>query len=136
MEGREMILLDTNYLIKTLVKGSREEKQVRHWFSRGDDLCTSGIVWYEFLCGPVADEEVILILSLLDGRVLPFTGDHAAESARLFNAAGRVRRLRVDAMIAAAAVMTNAALATDNAEDFRTFVPFGLRLAGDKQVPQ
>jgi predicted nucleic acid-binding protein len=124
-----MILLDTNYLIRTLVKDSREEQQVRRWFSRGEDLCTSGIVWYEFLSGPVDDEAVLIILSLLDGRVLPFTADHAAESARLYNAAGRVRRLRACAMIAAAAVVSNAALATDNAEDFRSFTPFGLRLA-------
>lgn len=123
-----MILLDTNYLIRTLVKDSREGRRVRRWFSRGEELCTSGIVWYEFLCGPVDEEAVQIVLSLLGGRVLPFTADQATESARLFNAIGRTRRLRVDVMIAAAAIMSKAALATENVEDFRTFVPFGLRI--------
>jgi len=93
-------------------------------------LCTSAVVWYEFLCGPVDDEAVDLVRAILDDRVIPFTADQAIESARLYLATGRQRRLRVDGMIAAAAIVANAALATENTDDFRAFAPFGLRLHG------
>lgn len=123
-----MILLDTNYLIRVLVSGTAEADEVSTWLARGEELCTSSIAWYEFLCGPVDGEGVELVRSVLSDRVLPFTPDQAAESARLYNAVGRSRRLRVDAMIAAAALVTDAYLATDNREDFGHFTEYGLRL--------
>ncbi|MFN2312590.1 MAG: hypothetical protein ABR590_11140, partial [Spirochaetia bacterium] len=46
----------------------------------------------------------------------------------LCNACGRDRRQRIDAMIAATAIVSNAALATENREDFLPFVPLGLRM--------
>ena len=123
-----MILLDTNYLIRALVDGTDEAVQVSEWVERGEELCTSAIAWYEFLSGPVDDDGVELIRAILQDRVFPFVADTAAEAARLFNAAGRVRRLRVDAMIAASAIVTGARLATENAADFRIFAGEGLRL--------
>jgi len=66
--------------------------------------------------------------ALLDRRILPFVMDHAMEASRLFNATGCLRQFRVAAMIAATAIMVNAALATDNVEDFKAFVPYGLLL--------
>jgi predicted nucleic acid-binding protein len=123
-----MILLDTNFLIRTLVSGSIESRQVADWFKSGEALCTSSVVWYEFLCGPVDDEGILVILALLQDRILPFTADQASESARLFNAVGRKSQLRVDAMIAAAAIVSNAQLATGNTEDFSAFSIQGLRL--------
>ena len=123
-----MILLDTNYLIRALVRDAPEAEQVRTWLRGGEALCTSAVVWYEFLCGPVDEDDVALVHAILDDRVLPFTADMAAQAARLFNACGRQRRLRVDAMIASAAIVANAALATDNTEDFRVFTAHGLRL--------
>ena len=51
------------------------------------------------------------------------------EAARLYNQVGRVRRLRVDTMIAAAAILADARLATRNRADFEAFQPLGLRLA-------
>lgn len=122
-----MILLDTNYLIGMLVRGSRESEEVVEWY-RKEDLCTSPVCWYEFLCGPVTDESVEIVRGMLRDRVLPYTSDQASESSRLFNAAGRARRLRVDAMIAACALLTDARLATSNREDFSAFVPLGLDL--------
>ena len=123
-----MILLDTNYLIRALVEGSAEADEVSTWLSAAEVLCTSSIVWYEFLCGPVDEDGVEVVASLLSDRVIPFTADQAREAGRLFNACGRQRRLRVDAMIASAAIVAGAALATDNSEDFRAFGSFGLRL--------
>lgn len=123
-----MILLDTNYLIRALVPDSREAAVVFGWIDAQEDLCTSSVCWYEFLCGPVDDEGVIVVRAVLRDRILPFTADQAAETSRLFNAVGRKRNLRVDAMIAAAAVVTNSSLATANAVDFAEFEPMGLHL--------
>jgi predicted nucleic acid-binding protein len=78
---------------------------------------------------PVGAEGIDLVSALLRGRVLPFTGKHAIEGARLWNATGRHRRLRVDAMIAGAALVLDARLATANLGDFEVFVPHGFRLA-------
>jgi len=124
-----MILLDTNYLIRVLVKDSIESERIIDWFQAGVDLCTSSVAWYEFLGGPVDDEGVLAVQSLLRERILPFTTDQAAESSRLFNATGRQRHLRVDAMIAAAAIIANADLATGNIEHFIGFRNYGLKLA-------
>ena len=123
-----MILLDANYLIRALVKDAQELERIRAWLTEGENLCTSAVVWYEFLCGPVDDTGVNVVRAILNDRVLPFTADQAAESARLYNAVGRQRHLRVDAMIASAAIVANAALATNNIEGFRAFTPSGLRL--------
>lgn len=122
-----MILLDTNYLIEVLVKDSPEAAKIRAWLP-SEDLCTTAIAWYEFLSGPVDEEGVALVSALLRDRVIPFSGDQAQEGARLWNATGRQRRLRIDAMIAAAAVVSGAELATANLGDFETFRPYGLRL--------
>lgn len=123
-----MILLDTNYLITSLVPKSLEAQQVKKWIREGEELCTSSICWYEFLCGPVEDEEVLLVSFLIRERVLPFTADQTKEASRLFNETGRKRHLRVDAKIAASAIIANASLATDNKDDFTTFEPYGLRV--------
>ena len=124
-----MILLDTNYLIRALVEGTKEADQVDSWLDRGEELCTSSIAWYEFLSGPVDDEGVDLIRMVICDRILPFVADTAMEAARLYNSAGRIRRLRVDAMVAASATMTRARLATENDAGFKIFTAEGLRLA-------
>lgn len=123
-----MILLDTNYLIGMLVPGSIESDRTLSWYRR-EELCTSSVCWYEFLCGPVTDEAVEIVRGLIGDRIIPFTADQATEASRLFNAVGRPRRLRVDAMIAAGALFANARLATSNREDFSAFVALGLELA-------
>jgi predicted nucleic acid-binding protein len=123
-------LLDTNYLIRMLVKGSLESEKIISWIQTGEELCSSSVCWYEFLCGPVDEPGIHTVFSILDGRIIPFTSDQAQESARLFNATGRKRRLRVDAMIAAAAILSNATLATDNLEDFSAFEKEGLKVYG------
>ena len=123
-----MILLDTKYLIGALVQGAPEARRLLHWMEDQETLCTSAVVWYEFLCGPIDRDGVALMQSILQDRVIPFTAEQAVESARLYNACGRQRRLRVDAMIASAAIVADASLATSNIEDFRLFTGYGLRL--------
>ena len=84
--------------------------------------------WYEFLCGPVASRHIQIVRGFLAGGVIVFEEVQAIEAARLFNAVGRTRRLRIDAMIAATAIVAGARLATSNAEDFKAFVPHGLTI--------
>jgi predicted nucleic acid-binding protein len=122
-----LILLDTNYLIQLLVSGSVEANRIAAWFPT-EELCSSAICWYEFVSGPVDEEGEAVVRSLLRERIFPFTGDQAREAARLWNATGRQRRLRIDAMIAAAAIVVNAELATANTEDFLPFQELGLRV--------
>ena len=128
-----MICLDTNYLIRALIPSTVEAEEVKGWLKAGIPLSASAIVWYEFTCGPVQARERDIIHSILTGGILTFGEIEAGESARLFNAAGRVRRLRVDTMIAATAVAAQAELATSNTADFSVFKPFGLMLKDYQQ---
>jgi len=123
-----MICLDANYLIRGLVVGSLQEKMILAWYRSGKKIITSAIAWYEFLCGPVSKEQIQIMTLFLTGGIIPFREIHAQESAHLFNQVNRARRLRVDAMIAATAIVERAELATENEKDFQLFVPFGLNL--------
>jgi predicted nucleic acid-binding protein len=125
---RQVICLDTNYLICGLIRGTKEAKQLMEWHRAGKVLLTATPAWYEFLCGPVAEPQVAVIRNFLSGGIPAFSETHAAEAARLFNAVGRIRSLRIDAMIAATALLANARLATSNQNDFRAFAPHGLVL--------
>jgi predicted nucleic acid-binding protein len=122
-----MICLDTNFLIGMLVPDSREFDQVIEWTQSGDPLVTSSVAWYEFLCGPVSAHHIATIRPVLR-EVVAFDELHAAEAAHLFNSSGRSRQRRVDAMIAATALILDAKLATNNRSDFQVFTRYGLRL--------
>ena len=123
-----MICLDTNYLIRGLMKGAPESAQLIQWYQLGEVLLAAARVWYEFLCGPVTEPQINTIRAFLSGGILAFDELQATEAARLFNRIGRIRRLRVDAMIAATAVVAGARLATSNREDYKVFLPHGLKL--------
>jgi predicted nucleic acid-binding protein len=116
-----VILLDTNYLIRLLVPGSDEAAQVKAWLRDGETLCTSAVCWYELACGPVTPEALSVVEALLRGGVLPLERTSALEAARLWNAAGRARSLRVDALIAGTALSVDASVATGNGRDFGRF---------------
>ncbi|MBS0212644.1 MAG: PIN domain-containing protein [Proteobacteria bacterium] len=94
----------------------------------GEAAAVSAVVWYEFLAGPLAPDEVALARAFLQGRILPITEDDAELAARLFNATGRKRGLKTDALIAAAALRAGAEFITLNTADFAPFVDQGLRL--------
>jgi predicted nucleic acid-binding protein len=124
-----MICLDTNYLVRGLVKDAPESAQLIQWYQSGEELLSAAPAWYEFLCGPVTGPQINAIRAFLSGGILAFEEIQATEAARLFNRIGRIRRLRVDTMIAATAVVAGARLATSNTEDFKVFLPHGLKLA-------
>ena len=123
-----MICLDTSYLVRGLIAATPEAASLIKWIRKGEVLCASSIAWYEFACGPVDAEGLKLCKSLLAGGILPFDEMQAAQAARLFNATGRLRRLRVDAIVAAAAMVAGGGLATRNKRDFLQFVGQGLKL--------
>ena len=122
-----MICLDTNYLILGLVPTSQESQEIIAWTLAGEILVTPMTAWYEFLCGPVSPLQIAAIRAFLSD-ILPFDEPQAIAAAHLFNATGRKRGLRVDAMIAGAAVTAGAPLATNNRRDFALFEPHGLKL--------
>src|ERR1700758_4825167 len=123
-----MICLDTNYLVRGLLEGARESSELVLWRQSGEILLSAAPAWYEFLCGPITDLQIRIIRSFLSGGIVAFEEVQATEAARLFNAIGRIRRLRTDTMIAATAMVAGAALATSNKEDFRAFIPHGLKI--------
>ncbi len=122
-----MISLDTNYLILGLVPGGEEGRRLIRWMQSGEILVTATTCWYEFLCGPVTPAQIETVRACLH-QILPFEEAQAVVAARLFNAVGRKRSLRVDCMIAACAVVAGARLATNNSTDFRIFADHKLEL--------
>ena len=126
MEG-ELICLDTNYLILGLARGSKEASRLIAWARAGEVLIAPSVVWYEFLCGPVSTPQISVARAFLRESV-GVDEACANEAARLFNAVGRPRRLRMDALIAGTAVARNAVLATGNRVDFEPFAGHGLQL--------
>lgn len=122
-----MICLDTHYLIRALIPETEEAQAVERWLEDNESLCISTVAWYEFICGSTTEEEQ-LALALLDGEIFPF-GEREAQSAAVgFRRLNKPRRLRVDAMIAATAIIAKAPLATNDRQDFLPFIPHGLIL--------
>jgi predicted nucleic acid-binding protein len=126
--ARAVICIDTNYLILGLVPGSPEGDRLRRWSAGGTRLVAPTVVWFEFLCGPVTARQADTMRAFLHD-IIPFGEPHAACAATLFNHAGRRRSTRVDAMIAATALVADVPLATNNAADFSAFCAAGLRFA-------
>ena len=124
-----MIHLDANYLVLATVAGSAEARRIRAWLASGEQLGTSSIAWMEFVTGPVNARVVAAVSQVIQERIDPVGRDEAELAAHLFNLVGRNRALRYDCLIAASAIVRNAALATSNANDFTPLVPHGLTLA-------
>ncbi len=122
-----MIHLDTSFLIHSLSRGSRADRQLREWLSLREPIAISTVGWAEFLCGPLPSADLALAARIL-GEPVPFVAADAALCADLFNLGGRRRGSLLDSMIAAVAVRADAALATTNPGDFRRFQTAGLRV--------
>lgn len=126
MEKR-VICLDTNYLIRLLVPGSREAAEISAWHRADEPLITPMLAWFEFLCGPVTVEQEEVVRGFLSD-VIPIGEPQARLAAELFNQSGRMRRNRIDTLIAATAIHAKARLATANRDDFAPFEDHGLSL--------
>jgi predicted nucleic acid-binding protein len=123
-----MICLDTNYLILGLQQGTAEARELVAWTKAKEPLITAMPAWFEFLCGPVTPNQIATMRAFLR-EVVAFGEPQVTEAARLFNAVGRKRTLRIDSMIAGSAVVAGARLATNERDDFAAFAPYGLQLA-------
>ncbi len=122
-----MLHFDTNVLI-ALPHWAREGHPAVARVLAGEAVAVSALVWYEFLSGPLAETEAGLARAFIEGRILPVGEDAAELAAELFNAAGRKRTLKTDALIAATAIRAKAEFVTLNSADFEPFVSQGLRL--------
>jgi len=122
-----MIYLDTSFLIGILTPLSAEDLRLKQWMRERRPLATSAVSWAEFLCGPLQPNQVRMLHSIV-GEPVPFTAMEAEKAADLFNATGRRRGMFVDCMIAAAALVAGAAIATSNFDDFARFRSLGLKL--------
>ena len=93
------------------------------------DIGSHALATAEFLCGPVSSAAAGDALELL-GQPVPVERQIAERAAELFNLGGRRRGSLADCLIAATAMESGAALATENRNDFARFVTAGLVLAG------
>lgn len=123
-----MIHLDSNLLIALADAADPHRQSALKLMQSLPLAAVSSLAWWEFECGPVSAEGIAIVRLMLPGGILPFTEIQSREAARLFNAAGRARRLKFDSLIAATAILTGAELATVNSSEFQPFVPHGLKL--------
>ena len=122
-----MTHLDSDFLIRSLVQGTPEDRLLRKWLRSRDPIAVSAVVWTEFLCGPVEPIHVELLASIF-GDPVSYTAGDAALAAQLFNLCGRRRGSLADCMIAATAIREDANLAACNVTDFRRMESHGLRI--------
>jgi predicted nucleic acid-binding protein len=121
--------LDADFLIRSLLPGTSEDRLLKKWVRTGDPIAVSAIAWTQLLCGPVESAQTELLAAVV-GDPIPYTAANAALAARLFNLSGRRRGSLADCMIAGTAIRVDAALATCNVADFRRLEMYGLRIVG------
>jgi predicted nucleic acid-binding protein len=124
-----MIHFDTNALIY-LPRWAKDGHPVIKRVVAGEPAAVCSVVWYEFLCGPLADDEAALAHAFLQGRILALAEQDARLAAELFNTTGRKRIHRTDTLIAACAIRAKVEFVTANTADFQPLVAHGLRLVG------
>ncbi len=123
-----MIHLDTNLLIDLATQGSPHVAVIREWIRKNKQLACCSIAWSEFCNGPHSKEQKNAIHAVLMRRVVAFDEKMAEQASRLFHYTGRRRGSHADCMIAAAAMISGAGVATRNIKDFERFTPYGLVL--------
>ena len=57
----DVIHLDTSFLIKSLVRGSAEDRSLRDWLKTGEVVAMSAVAWAELLCGPLEQSHLELV---------------------------------------------------------------------------
>ena len=122
------IHLDTSALIGALARPGDAADRLYAFIDQGHRLQVSSIVLYEWLRGPRTVTELRVQEDLFPReQAVPFDIEAAAQAAALYARLPRPRGRDVDLMIAACALVNEAALWTLNPKDFSD-VP-GLRLA-------
>ena len=123
-----MIHLDANVLIAMAKVTDAHHAAARAFAAKPHAFSTSAVAWMEFLSRPVPPACTLALQGILTGGILPFDQSTAALAGELFHLSGAKRRTRLDCMIAAAAILADAQLATTNPDDFTPFIPLGLKL--------
>jgi predicted nucleic acid-binding protein len=127
-----LIYFDTNALV-ALPHWAERGLAIIQRIADGEPAAISSVVWYEFLIGPVSAEEIRLARAFVRGNIVEVGAEDARLAAELYNAAGRKRTLKTDALIAACAIRASAQLLTLNQDDFRPFTGMGLQLASSDE---
>jgi predicted nucleic acid-binding protein len=123
-----MIHIDTNLLIASIDPSHEHAKLWPRLITAGDSFAVSAVAWTEFRSFPTSDQQLRVLDRLLSGGVLAYERSHAELAGELFRRTSAKRKNRLDTMIAAAAILAGAELATANQTDFKPFVSFGLKL--------
>jgi predicted nucleic acid-binding protein len=123
-----MIHIDTNLLIASLDPSHKHADLWRPLIAFGDTIGTSAVAWTEFRSYPVSHYQLRALDRLILGGILPFERAQADLAGELFQKTNARRKNRLDSMIAATAILAEAELVTVNEADFKSFIPFGLKL--------
>lgn len=123
-----MIHLDANLLIGAEDETDEQHPTARRVLAQSGPFACSAVAWMELQSQPAPRALREAIRGILTGGILPFDEPSAALAGELFHFTGSKRRTRLDAMIAATAILSGAELATANPDDFLAFVPHGLKL--------
>jgi predicted nucleic acid-binding protein len=123
-----MIHLDANLLIAAVRSSDAHHSTASRVIAQPVYCGCSSVAWMEFHSKPVHPRDEAALRSILRGGILPFDEPAAVLAGRLYDQTGSKRRTRLDAMIAATAILAGAELATANPDDFASFVAHGLKL--------
>lgn len=123
-----MIHLDTNLLIGAEDTTDPHHFAARRVFAGSGPFGCSSVAWMELESQPGTPALRAAMRGLLNGGIAPFDEAAATLAGNLSHLTGSKRRIRLDTMIAATAILSGAWLATVNREDFSVFVPHGLKL--------
>ncbi len=123
-----MIHLDTNLLIAIVRPDDLHHSVAASVLSSTGPFGCSSIAWMELRSKPLHSHDLLALGALLSGGVDSFDQSSADLAGQLYHQTSSKRRNRLDTMIAAAAILAGAELATVNPEDFAPFVPHGLKL--------
>jgi predicted nucleic acid-binding protein len=123
-----MIHVDTNLLIASVDPTHEHARLWPELIASDDSLGASAIAWTEFRSFPVSHDQLRALDQLLLGGILAYERAQADLAGELFQKTGARRKNRLDTMIAAAAILAGANLATVNQTDFEAFRAFWLKL--------
>lgn len=120
--------LDTNALIALADPALALFQITSERIEAGDIPATSAIAWHEFVRGPVSADDIARADEVMDGRILSLDRETAEKAADLFRKTGSRRASTADCLIAATAILSDAALLTANSDDSKRFEADGLKL--------
>ncbi len=123
-----MIHLDTSLLIAMVNAADAHHAMARRLTAASAPFAASAVAWMEFQSRPVPPVVTQALKGLLVGGIAGFDEPTATLAGELFYFTGSKRRTRMDAMIAASAILAGAELATANPIDFEGFIAHGLKI--------